>query len=124
MATIPTTLGHGGAHLTPGGGNPDLLTILDDIADDLAALQPEAVVATVPSAVTATAINPIATADANDPATTMAMANEVKAKVNEVNTRLALVVTAVNSLRTLVSEMRTGQNTLAAVTLATVASDA
>ena len=36
MAAIPRNLGRGGAFLTPGHGSPDLLEILDGIADDLA----------------------------------------------------------------------------------------
>jgi len=38
MAQIPKNFGDGGAHLAPeGAGTPGLKTILDDIADDLAA---------------------------------------------------------------------------------------
>lgn len=39
MAAIPRRLGEGGAHLVKGSGDPDLLTILDGISDDLATLR-------------------------------------------------------------------------------------
>jgi hypothetical protein len=47
MAVIRSSFGSGGANLAPGGaaGTPTLAEVLGDVADDLAALQPAAIVA-------------------------------------------------------------------------------
>jgi len=70
MAAISENFGSGGANLAPGGsaGSPDLATALQEIADDLAALQPTAV----------------ATPDAGASygANEQALINELKAKVD------------------------------------------
>lgn len=121
MAQIPQTLGAGGAHLNPSGGaEPTLLEILDDVAADLAALQPDAVATAVPSAValnppaavtetplgavstmppaavTETPLGAIATPDGTDAASTQSLANDTKAKVNDVITRVDALSAALN----------------------------
>ncbi len=74
MAEIPADLGEGGRHLQKDNGNPrNLKSILDGIADDLAANQPTA----------------IASPDATDLAEALTLVNEIKA---ELNTREALTV--------------------------------
>lgn len=96
MATaIPTTFGEGGSGLTPGGnGSPTLAGALREAAADLAALKGATVAAISGSAVTA-----IVTADASDAATTQALANECKAKINALITRVEAIATTVTSLR-------------------------
>jgi hypothetical protein len=70
MAALSKRFGSGGANLAPGGsaGTPTLAEALRDVADDLAALRPEAV----------------ATPDAGGAygANEQALLNELKAKVN------------------------------------------
>lgn len=70
MAAITVRFGTGHANLAPGGnqGNPSLVTVLRDIADDLANGQ----VAT------------IASIDATDLAEVLTLANEIKASLNVV----------------------------------------
>lgn len=123
MAQIPEALGAGGAHITP-FDSPSLVEILDDIAADLDALQPATVAAANTVAVTATVIDPVATADASDPATTQALANANKAKVNELVTRVNALTGTVNTLVTLANELKSRVNAPAAVTIRTIASDA
>lgn len=123
MAQIPEALGAGGAHITP-FDSPNLVEILDDIATDLAALQPTAVAAANAVAVTATTITAVLLPDGSDPATTQALANELKAKVNELVTRVNSLCTEVNRLVTLANETKSRVNAPAAETLLTIASDA
>jgi len=67
--TIKTDYGAGGAQLTPGAsGDPSLATVLRGIVDDLAVVK-----------LTACA-EPIATT----PETTMALANEIRAKITAI----------------------------------------
>lgn len=70
MAKITRSFGSGGANLTPGGaaGQPSLVDVLRDVADDLAALRPPRVNA--------------ADAGAAYGANEQALLNELKAKVN------------------------------------------
>lgn len=68
MAEIPSDFGVGGSGIAPRGGHgkPALVTILNDVADDLAGLQ----------------IATIASADASDLATAITLVNEIKASIN------------------------------------------
>jgi hypothetical protein len=72
MAKITSRFGSGGANLTPGAasGQPALVDVLRDVADDLAALKPAKVAA----------------ADASPAygANEQALLNELKAKVNAI----------------------------------------
>ena len=70
MAAIPKRFGSGGANLTPGGsaGQPALADVLGDIADDLAAIKPQAIAS--------------ADATANYGGAEQALLNELKAKMN------------------------------------------
>lgn len=73
MSKIPSTFGSGGSGLPPhGGGEPNLATILREIADDL----------NVAAVSRAGALAAIATADATDQTTTNNLANAEKAKYN------------------------------------------
>lgn len=85
MATIFKDYGSGGAGLiskagTGGSGSlrhPAIADVLRDIADDLAAVRGSS-----------TPVDAVATADGSDPATTQALANALKTKVNELITKL------------------------------------
>lgn len=72
MAEIPSDFGVGGSGTAPRGGHgkPSLVTILNDIADDLAE------------------IGPIASADASDLGTAITLVNEIKAALNALDTNL------------------------------------
>lgn len=73
MSKIPSNFGSGGGGLPPhGGGEPSLLKILNEIADDL----------NVGGVSRTAALVAIGTADATDQATTNALANAEKAKYN------------------------------------------
>lgn len=87
MTAIPSNFGAGGAGLTPNGSSssPDLASTLRDIADDLADLAGDGL----------TPVAVIATIDAVDPATTMALTNEIKAKVNELVARVNALSTGI-----------------------------
>lgn len=123
MAQIPPTLGAGGANINPtGGAEPTLLEILDDVAADLEALQPDAVAADDAVAVTATTITAVATPDATDLTTAQDLANANKAKINELVTRVNDLSAEVNRLVTLANEIKTRLNAPAAATRLTVAS--
>lgn len=73
MSKIPSNFGSGGSGLAPhGSGEPNLATILREIADDL----------NVAAVSRAAALVAIATADATDQNTTNLLANAEKAKYN------------------------------------------
>lgn len=89
MAAIPRRLGEAGAHLAKGSGSPDLLTILDEIADDIATIRTAigggAVVAAVPAAIALADLVAIAGGESPTEAEhnlVLAMANDCKAKTN------------------------------------------
>ncbi len=85
MSKIPSTFGTGGSGLPPhGGGEPNLATILREIADDL----------NVAAVARAGSLVAIATADATDQATTNALANAEKVKYNGEMLLLAQAVEA------------------------------
>lgn len=78
MAAISKRFGSGGANLAPGGsaGSPTLADALRDIADDLAAVQVDAIAA--PEAVAAAGASPTkAEFDA-----VVTLVNEIRTKVN------------------------------------------
>lgn len=123
MAQIPEALGAGGAHITP-FDSPSLREILDDVATDLAALQPTAVAAGDAYIVDASEITAVVLPDGSDPATTQALANANKAKINELVTRVNALCAEVNRLVPLANETKSRVNAPAAETLLTIASDA
>lgn len=85
MSKIPSTFGTGGGGLTPhGSGEPNLATILREIADDL----------NVAAVARAGSLVAIATPDATDQPTTNALANAEKLKYNGEMTLLAQAVEA------------------------------
>lgn len=71
MATITERFGSGGANVVPGGagGQPTLADALRDVADDLATLQPPAIVSP----------------DATDLPSAITLVNELKAKLNVIH---------------------------------------
>ena len=87
MSIIKANHFSGGAALTAKEGNSgtaSLQKILEDVATDLAGLQQPAL--------TAAAATTVATADASDLATAVALANALKVQVN-------ILITAVNEIR-------------------------
>ncbi len=78
MAAISRRFGSGGANIPPGGsaGTPTLAEVLRDVADDLAAVQVDAI--TAPVAAPAAGANP--TAAEFDAVVTLV--NEIRTKVN------------------------------------------
>lgn len=85
MSKIPSTFGSGGSGLPPhGGGEPNLATILREMADDI----------NVAAVSRAGSLVAIATADATDQASTNTLANAEKAKYNGELTLLAQAIEA------------------------------
>lgn len=83
MSKIPSNFGSGGAGLPPhGGGEPSLVRILSEMADDI----------NLNSVMNRPALATIATADATDQASTNALANAIKAKDNGELTTLTTAV--------------------------------
>lgn len=125
---IPKRLGEGGAHIEKGVGKPDLLTILESVADDLAALKPSALAAATIgadiAAFTAATVGDNIAAFTDPPsAAEMALlrtfVNALKADHAATLLELATLRTFVNALKADVADIRTKFAAKAAITIGT-----